>query len=177
MTTRNRLMTPRKRRGWTCTEISFAINAGGTGGTVLASVGPDFRGKFDRDFIRGDTLGHTWLKGVWTQSAAGDQSRDSLYLGIAFFTSATDANDLPDLREHDGNLQLHDARGFREPTTLQTPMVPIQLATVDIESAGQRSVPSGGQAYDLVCFGMSNTAPSAGSFEFQGVLTCLWLLG
>ena len=172
-----RVVTPRKRRGWTASDVTLTIGAGGQAGQQRNTIGVNFRSKFDRDFMPGDTVGYSWLKGLWSQSAAGDSSREHLYLGLGFATTGAIASDLPDLTLHNGDLQLHDGRGLKEPTTLQTPMVPIQLATIDIESAGQRKVPAGGAAYELNLYGASQNSPSAGSFEFTGVLVILWLLG
>ncbi len=168
-------MPDRKERMWVTSAMEFALSAGGTGGTVFnPNMGLNFRDKVGRNFLKSDTLAHTWVKGVWTQSAAGDSSREQLMFAIGFFTPNIDAVDLPDLRNHDGNLCLHDARGFREPTVLQSPMVPQQLASIDIESRGMRSVDA--TTTDLFFFAQTNLAPSSGSFELQVMVTALWLI-
>jgi len=168
-------MPDRKERLWTAAPMEFSVNVAGVAGTIFnPNLGLAFRNKTGRNFLRSDTVAHTWVKGVWTQSAAGDSSRERLSFGIGFFTPNVLAVDMPNLAEHDGDLVLHDTRGFREPTVLQTPMVPQQLATIDIESRGQRSVPS--TTTELLFFAQSNTGPSAGSFELQVMVTQLWLI-
>ena len=164
-----------KERLWTATRMEFAVSVAGVAGTIFnPNLGLAFRAKTGRNFLRSDTVTHTWVKGVWTQSAAGDSSRETLHFGIGFFTPAIDAVDMPNLFDRDGDLLLHDGRGFREPTVLQTPMVPQQLATIDIESKGQRSVPA--TTTELLFFAQCQEAPSAGSFELQVAVTQLWLI-
>ncbi len=176
-TRRARVVTPRKRRVWTGGSVDLVLGTAGVPGTSpTPTMNTAFLNKVGRNYTPGDTLAHTWLKGLWSQSAAGDSSKEILSIGVAFMPLLIDAADFPDLFDHDGDLQLHDSRGFLEPTTLQTPMQPIQLATVDIESAGMRTVPSGGGVWTLFCFGQTTNAPSAGSFEFHGAFTQLWLI-
>jgi len=166
-------MPDRKTRLWVTSHISLSLS-NTTQGAV--DIGADFISKMARNFIPSDTLSHTWVKGLWSQSAAGDQSAEQLCFGIAFYPANLTAANMPDVLLHDGDYQLHDARSFIEPPTLQTPMIPQQLATIDIESMGQRSAPKGGTAYDLVLTARSGVTPSAGSFELRGSVTQLWLI-
>jgi len=178
MANRNsRTTTPRKRRVWTGGAATLALNSAGIPGTVLSgNMNSAFLNKVGRNLVSSDTLSHTWLKGVWSQSAAGDSSKEVLSIGVGFYPTLMDAVDFPDLFDHDGDLQLHDSRGFLEPTTLQTPMQPIQLATIDIESSGMRTVPTSGDVYKLFLFVQTTNSPSAGSFELQVAFTQLWLI-
>ncbi len=173
--TRTRTTTPRKNRVWTTSPIDLAISAGGTAGQQFDVVSSSFIAKVGRALARGDTLAHSWLKGVWTQSAAGDSSFERLYLGLGFYPTQIGASEFPDLSDHDGDWQMHDARGFREGVTVQAVFIPSELAAVNIESAGQRMVPRSGDDYRLSMVGQSDNNPSAGSFEFSGALTLLWL--
>ena len=176
MTIRNRMITKRKNRLWVTSDISFALGTGGLVGiTGVATPTTDFITKSGREMLRSDTVGHSWLKGVWTQSTDGDSSRERLSLGLGFFSPLIDTGDFPLVEDHDGDWQMHDSRGFREPSgAVQLPMVPQQLATVDIESAGQRSAMGAGMALFMVA--QTQTIPSSGAFEFQGSLTVLWLI-
>ncbi len=166
-------MPDRKTRLWT-TEF---VNESPGASPSQENLSTEFRTKTGREHLPGDTVAHLYVKGLWSQSAAGDSSAEELGIGIGFYPSAMDAIDFPSVLDHDGDWVLHDVRGFIEPTTLQTPLVPIQLAAVDIESRGQRTVPRGGSAYSLWFVTESfNGAPSSGSFEFRGAVTILWLL-
>ena len=168
--------TPRKERLWTTATVQLTLSSAGVAGSNSNNLSTPFVTKAGRQLLKGDTLAHTWLKGVWTQSAAGDSSRERVHLGILFHPTGLDAIDFPDLSVHDGDLQLHDSRGLREPLVIQDPMVTPQMATVDIESAGQRMVRASGAATTLSIVGQTVVAPSAGSFEFTGACTCLWLI-
>ena len=173
-TRRNHQNTPRKGRLWVTTQIGQIVSQAGVASTAM---GIDFREKVGREFLPTDTLDHTWLKGVYTHSTAGDSSFEHFALGIGFFTAGVDANDLPDVLRHDGDWQMHDARSFRDSITVQSPLIPIQLAALDIESAGKRSVPRGGAAsYELFFTAKSLNAPSSGSFEIVASITALWLV-
>ena len=176
MTTRNRVVTPRKARIWTSWCVSLNVSFGGQGnGDLDTTPGLAFEVKTGRNLLRSDTLAHTWIKGLWSASAAGDSSQECLYLAVGFMPRLTDAADVPDLEAHDGDWQLHDGRSFLHPVTTQTPMIPIQLATIDIESAGQRTAPATGNAYQLFVYAQSKNTPSSGSFECRIAATQLWL--
>ncbi len=175
-TTRARVSTPRKERVWTSSQVQFALSVAGQPGTAFLDLGGALVAKLLRSLSKGDTISHLWVKGVWTQSAAGDSSREFLALGIGFFTTDLLTTDMPDLFTREGNLPLHDVRGLREPLALQDAMVTPQLATVDIESSGQRTVPYSGPGVQLRMYAQTLNAPSAGSFEFTGAVTCLWLV-
>jgi hypothetical protein len=54
------------------------------------------------------------------------------------------------------------------------PMLPAQLSSIDIESAGQRAIPR--QASTVFIVAQVGDVPSAGAVVLEGVLTCLWLL-
>ncbi len=166
------MRTARKNRVWTSEFVSLVGSQAGT----LFNLSTAFTSKMDRSLAPGDTLAHSWVKGLWSQSAAGDSSAEQLGFGIGFFNAGIDPNDMPVLLDHDGDWQLHDVRAFIEPTTLQTPMVPQQLATIDVESRGQRTVPRAGNAYVLNLSAISLNAPSAGSFELRVAITLLWLV-
>jgi len=166
-------MPDRKERVWVTENISEALS---TTAQSIQSLTLVFETKVGRKLAKGDTLSHTWFKGLWSQSAAGDSSAEQLAFGIGFYPSLMDAGDFPNVLAHQGDWQMHDSRGFLEPETLQTPMVPQQLATLDIESRGQRAVPKSGSGYNLFLVAQSLVAPSAGSFELRGSLTMLWLV-
>jgi len=166
-------MPDKKNAVWTTLNLQLSPGAA----VVASDISDTFTAKVDRELSPGDTVSHIWVKGVWTQSAAGDSSKELLAFGIGFYPRATDAIDFPAVIDHTGDWVLHDARGFIEPLTLQTPMVPQQLATIDIESRGQRSVPRGGAAYSLFAVAASrNGVPSAGAFELVAAVTILWLV-
>ena len=138
-------------------------------------MGVAFRAKTGRSFLKSDTLGHIWIKGVYTSVAAGDGSPVHFCMGVGFFASGIDNADFPDLDSHDGDLQLHDARGLLENLLTTRSLEPPELALVDIESAGQRTVPAGGTAYELFTVLQAVEAPSQ-TVTFVGSFTQLWLI-
>ena len=93
---------------------------------------------------------------------------------MGFFARLIDDVDFPDLDRHDGDYQLHDTRTLQEPILQHAVLDPTELASVDIESAGQRTVPSAGQVFQLFTVGRMS-AIGGGSLLFQGGFTNLWL--
>ncbi len=174
MTQRNLVRTPRKGRFWTTSPVTEEIFTAGIPGQQATNVATtDFQASTGRNLF-GVTLAHTWLKGHWLASAAGDNGIVTVGIGVGVYAEGIDQADFPDLNLHEGDWQLHDVRGLREPITTFTPLVPIQLSSVDINSGGQRKIGSPGMSLWVVF--QSDQTPSAGSYNFHGALTCLWLL-
>ncbi len=155
------------------------VAAGVAGQIFTASPGTAFITKTGRNFLQSDTLAHTWVKGSITQNSSGDGTGVSLSLGFGFFPKQTDAADFPDLSAHDGDWQLHDIRSLIETSTAtgsgKAPLLPTELATVDIESAGQRSVPTAGDVYSLFCMAQVSALPSS-TIDYHVSFTQLWLI-
>jgi len=175
MTQRNRPITPRKKRIWTTSNLSLSISSSGAGGQVASTaLRTDLFAKLGRD-IAPCTLAHVWAKGAWRQSAAGDSSFEFLGFGITtIYPVGISVSTIPDLLSHDGDWQTHDVRAFREGITTQSPMIPGELAVIDIESSGQRRITRATD--DVFVVARSLNTPSAGSFELQLSVTALWLI-
>ena len=171
-------MTPRKTRLWVTTNIALSVSAAGIAGQGIdATMGTDFEAKSGRTMTKGDTLAHTWVKGAWSQSSTGDTTIETVAFGIMFAPEAMDSIDFPLMIDHSGDLQLHDSRSLRENNGVAADfMRPVQLAIIDIESAGQRSVPFAGVDVGLFVIGGTQTTPSAGNFTLEVAVTALWLL-
>jgi len=174
MTQRNRVMTPRKRRLWTNSEVTFALSTAGAAGTAFHILSTPFVAKTGRAHVQGDTLAHVWLKGGWTMSTAGDSGNVSAFIGTMWVPNNLLGSDMPDLLTHDGDLQLYDSRGMKEGITTQSVLG--DISTVDIESAGQRKAPYAGGGIEVRMFAQIRRAPSSGAIEFIGEATCLWLI-
>ncbi len=153
-----------------------SISLAGVPGQRSNSLGAVAEAKLERALGPGDTLSHSWVKGYWRQTVIGDLSRVQMTLGIGFYTSGVDNGDFPDLARHDGDWQLHDARSLQEPIVANDPLVPRELAILDLESRGQRTIPRGGDSYRLFLVVQASQVASAGVWELHAAVTCLWLL-
>jgi len=171
---RPRMQTPRKDRLWTTSACNLDLDTA-LQREATAQIGVDFRLKTGREFLKSDTLAHTWVKGGYSQDTIGDAGTENVALGIGFFPRAMLFANLPQILLHEGDWQLHDARALREVLVAQTPMQPPELSYFDIESAGQRSVPSA-MAYEPLFVAAIRSAPSAGLVELRCMVTCLWLI-
>ena len=172
--------TPRKARLWTTRTIALAMTVAGAAGQKSSDLSDAFTDKVQRNLQPSDTLAHTWIKGLWKQSTVGDLSPMQCAFGIGFYPSAIPQANLPDLLAHDGEWQTHDARTLLElPATTVlagSPLLPEQFSFIDVESAGQRSVPRGGAAYSLFAVGAIGNTASGGVIELVATVTALWLI-
>ena len=175
MANRN-VRTPRKTRLWVTSRAVVTLVAVGQAGQAQFDLSAGFITKTGRELTKGDTLAHSWIKGHWSLNIVGTPTvRSMCCLAISFEPRLIDAIDFPNIAAHDGDLQLHDARVLQEGVAAGDVMLPPQLAAVDIESSGQRSVPAGGNAYSLF-LNSQITNIGGGQVSFLGSVTTLWLI-
>jgi len=175
MTTRNRpiVRTPRKRRIWITAQLGIGTGTAGVAGQVRSTALADnLKARLDRDLYE-VTLAHTWVRGFWTQLAAGDSTSFQGFLGIGMYPPTMDLTDYPDLSVHAGNWQLHDARELLEGGAVNSVCVPSELATVDIESQGQRTAK--GEEEPVMVVQLGAATPSQSVF-LNGEVTALFLV-
>jgi len=176
MTQRNRPMTPRKTRVWNSWGAALSLTASGSAGQQSDTApGASFLSRTGRNFLKSDTLAHTWVKGMWFSNAAGDGTSLTCLFGIGFFPSLIDDGDFPPLTAHPGELPVHDTRALLENTVAKTSLNTPQLATIDIESGGQRSSPSSGTSFQMFVYAETIETPSTATTLLIAV-TQLWLV-
>ncbi len=171
-TTRTRSFPPRKDRLWTTSRIELQL-ATGLVSLTSPQITLDFRAKTGREHLKSDTVLHTWVKGYYDQSLAGDLTDEALAFGLGWFPKAMLAANAPPVLTHDGDWQLHDARSLQEGAANNAILRPEFGATIDIESSGMRSCP-GANAYDFILVTETQRSPSAGTFGLIVNITTLW---
>ena len=93
---------------------------------------------------------------------------------MGFYSNLIEAVDVADLQTHDGDWQMYDIRTLREPVLINDTLHPRELGMVKEESAGQRSVPASGDAFELFTVA-SISAIGAGTTVLRLAFTQLWL--
>ena len=178
MTMRSRSRTksnvPRKRRLWVSTDINFTLTTALVAGQQFTTnLTDDFKARVDRNIQPGDTLHHLWVKGSWSMDAAGDGSSQDVGFGVGMFNALMDAGEFPSVLIHQGDYQLHDVRALGEGLTVFQPMQPSELASVDIESAGSRTVTH--QVNQAIFVAQLGTQTPSSAVRFRAMVTVLWL--
>ena len=178
MTQRNvRVRATRRSRLFVTSHFLLSTNTIGVAGqsSTVAMV-TDFQSVTGRQLMNA-TLAGTWLRGLYTQNGAAGLGPVDCYLGGGMYPAGMDDGDFPNLELHEGDWFIHDGRALRYTGSSGSILSPLNASAgggVDIHSGGQRKVSHAAISPAIVL--QIGVAPSAGSVEFNGVLTALWLL-
>ena len=175
-TNRSRMITPRKRRLWVTAQHAMTLTVTGVGGQAVSTgITNNFRTVSSREFLQGDTMARTYVRGLALSTAglANNVLSIPIAMGIGWYADGIDAGDFPRLDQHEGNWALHEVIPLAQ-NTIAGPLHGLDRGFFSFDSEGQRTCPANGMEVKIVLELVQNS-PSA-SIGVNFMTTTLFLI-